>query len=236
MLRRLNLNMPKTDRIHWLLLWLGLPLLFVMLWDISLADQQIAHWYGSAKGFALENDYMQSHILHTRARQSGVLLGLACVLAIWWPLGPLRHTTRRERVWLASTVWLCAAGIALLKSTSHTSCPYDLKEFGGVASYVWHFALAQADGGPGRCFPSGHASTFFSFLPVFWLLLRYQPKRAWLVLGIICVLGMALSWVQVVRGAHYPSHILWTAWLCWAMSALASPWLQAAPDLDPKPA
>jgi membrane-associated PAP2 superfamily phosphatase len=79
------------------------------------------------------------------------------------------------------------------------------------------------DGGPGRCFPSGHASTFFSFLPVFWLLRRYRVQRAWWFLAALCVLGLMLSWVQVLRGAHYPSHILWTAWLCWAASAVASP-------------
>jgi membrane-associated PAP2 superfamily phosphatase len=218
--------MPWIIRARWLLLWLGLPLLLVMAWDISPADMLVAQWYGTAKGFALEHNYWFSHILHTRARQTGVLLGLACIVAIWWPVGPLRRTIRRERVWLACMVWGCAAGIALLKSSSHTSCPSELQAFGGVARYVWHFALAQADGGPGRCFPSGHASTFFSFIPVFWVLRRYQPAWAWRFLAALCVLGLALSWVQVVRGAHYPSHVLWTAWLCWTISALLSPWLE----------
>jgi membrane-associated PAP2 superfamily phosphatase len=215
------------ERTRWLLLWLGLPLLGVVLWDITPADRVVAHWYGTAQGFALQDNYWLSHILHTRARQMGVFLGLACVLAIWWPVGPLaplRRCTRRERVWLACMVWVCAAGIATLKASSHTSCPSELQEFGGVARYVWHFATG-ADGGPGRCFPSGHASTFFSFLPVFWVLRLHNARRAWQVLAAICVLGLALSWVQVVRGAHYPSHVLWTMWLCWAACTLASPWL-----------
>jgi membrane-associated PAP2 superfamily phosphatase len=215
------------ERTRWLLLWLGLPLLGVVLWDITPADLVIAHWYGTAQGFALQDNYWLSHILHTRARQTGVLLGLVCVVAIWWPVGPLAplsRCTRRERVWLACMVWVCAAGIATLKASSHTSCPSDLQEFGGVARYVWHFAMG-GDGGPGRCFPSGHASTFFSFLPVFWVLRRYNARRAWQVLAAICVLGLALAWVQVLRGAHYPSHVLWTMWLCWAAGALASQWL-----------
>ncbi len=219
--------MHPLERTRWLLLWLGLPLLGVVLWDVSPADRVVAHWYGTAQGFALQDNYWLSHILHTRARQTGVLLGLACVLAIWWPVGPLgllRRCTRRERVWLACMVWVCAAGIATLKAASHTSCPSDLQAFGGVARYVWHFAMG-GDGGPGRCFPSGHASTFFSFLPVFWLLRRHNARRAWQVLAAMCALGLALAWVQVVRGAHYPSHVLWTMWLCWAAGALASPLL-----------
>jgi membrane-associated PAP2 superfamily phosphatase len=227
--------MPSFEQPRGWLLWLGLPLLAVLLWDITPADQLVAHWYGTAQGFALQDNYWLSHILHTRARQLGVLLGLYCVLAIWWPVGPLRRCTLGERVWLACMVWVCAAGIALLKASSHTSCPSDLQDFGGTARYVWHFALSasSSDGGPGRCFPSGHASTFFSFLPVFWVLRRHQARRAWQVLAALCVLGLALSWVQVLRGAHYPSHVLWTAWLCWAASALASPWLAARQTSGP---
>jgi membrane-associated PAP2 superfamily phosphatase len=223
--------MPSFEQPRGWLLWLGLPLLAVLLWDITPADQLVAHWYGTAQGFALQDNYWLSHILHTRARQVGVLLGLYCVLGIWWPVGPLRRCTRRERVWLACMVWVCAAGIALLKATSHTSCPSDLQAFGGAARYVWHFArnATAGDGGPGHCFPSGHASTFFSFLPIFWVLRRHHARWAWQVLAVLVVLGLALSWVQVLRGAHYPSHVLWTAWLCWAASALASPWLAARP-------
>lgn len=214
--------MPWIARARWFVLLLGLPLLLVIAWDSSPADLRAAQWYGTSQGFALEHNYWLSHILHTRIRQTGVLLGLACIALIWWPLGPLRRTTHRERVWLACMVWLCAAGIAVLKSFSHTSCPYDLQAFGGLARYVWHFSLASDDG-PGRCFPSGHSSTFFSFLPVFWLLRRYQPQGAWWFLAALCLLGLSLSWVQVMRGAHYPSHILWTAWLCWTASTLAAP-------------
>lgn len=199
-----------------------LPLLCVVLWDISALDRAVMPWYGGQAGFSLADNYWLSHILHTRLRQCVVVLALALVLAIGWPVGPLRRCTRGERIWLASMVWVCAAGIAILKSTSWTSCPAALTDFGGVARYVWHFS-SGSDGGSGRCFPSGHASTFFSFLPVFWLLRRYQPQRAWWVLAALCVLGFTLSWVQVVRGEHYPSHLLWTAWLCWAASALAAP-------------
>jgi membrane-associated PAP2 superfamily phosphatase len=29
----------------------------------------------------------------------------------------------------------------------------------------------------------------------------------------------AFGGAQYLRGAHYPSHTLWTAWLCWVLSA-----------------
>jgi membrane-associated PAP2 superfamily phosphatase len=207
-----------------ILLYLAVPLLIILAWDASPADLAIAHWYGTPKGFPLGDNYWLARIFHAGARQLGVLLGIGCVVAIWWPVGPLRQCTQRERVWLACMVWVCALTVSVVKGRSLTSCPDDIQAFGGAARYVWHFA-AGGDGGPGNCFPSGHASTFFSFLPVFWIVHRYRARRAWKVLAAMCVGGLALSWVQVMRGAHYPSHLLWTMWLCWAVGTLASPLL-----------
>jgi membrane-associated PAP2 superfamily phosphatase len=222
----LQLDMHWIHRSRKSIVWLGLPLLLIVLWDITPADLAISNWYGTAQGFPLRDNYWLSTVLHTWARRTGVFLAVLCIVAIWWPVGPWRHTTRRERVWLACTVWACAAGISLLKFTSLTSCPWDLQQFGGTARYVWHFTFGGIRGGTGGCFPSGHASTFFSFLPVFWLLRRHHTKRAWWIFAAICVAGLAMSWVQVMRGAHFPSHVLWTLWLSWSLGTLASPWLQ----------
>ena len=35
----------------------------------------------------------------------------------------------------------------------------------------------------------------------------------WLAVSLAAVLSMGLA--QQMRGAHYMSHTLWTAWLCW---------------------
>jgi membrane-associated PAP2 superfamily phosphatase len=34
----------------------------------------------------------------------------------------------------------------------------------------------------------------------------------------ILLLGFFLGGVQTLRGAHYPSHTLWTGFLCWSVS------------------
>jgi DHA1 family bicyclomycin/chloramphenicol resistance-like MFS transporter len=60
-------------------------------------------------------------------------------------------------------VLLSAAAVSLLKAFSSTSCPWDLREFGGLTPYVAHWRRA-ADGGRGHCFPAGHAAAGFSFL------------------------------------------------------------------------
>mgnify|MGYP003449324878 CR=1 FL=1 len=35
--------------------------------------------------------------------------------------------------------------------------------------------------------------------------------------------GFALGAVQQLRGAHFMSHTLWTAWICWTLGWLADP-------------
>jgi membrane-associated PAP2 superfamily phosphatase len=219
--------MSRIQRARKLIVWLGVPLLLVALWDMTPADLIVSNWYGTPQGFALRDNYWLSTVLHTWVRRVAFSLAVMCIVAIWWPVGPWWHATRRERVWLACTVWACATGISLLKFTSLTSCPWDLQQFGGTATYVWHFTFGGIEGGPGGCFPSGHASTFFSFIPVFWLLRRHHAQRAWWVFGAMCLVGLTLSWVQVMRGAHFPSHILWTLWLSWTLGVLASPWLKS---------
>jgi membrane-associated PAP2 superfamily phosphatase len=223
----------KAPSLRKLAVYLLIPLLVVVWLDLSSFDLAVAQWYGSSTGFAWKDHILLTQVLHVGVRRVCVFVALYCIVAIWLPLGPWRRMTQQERAWLACNIWLCAIGVAALKSASLTSCPWDLAEFGAKAQYIWHFATpmrwlsgASVDGGPGKCFPSGHASSFFSFLPLVWIVQRYNARRSWQVLAALCVFGLSMSWVQVMRGAHYPSHLLWTMWLCWAVGTITSPLLQ----------
>ncbi|WP_341274603.1 phosphatase PAP2 family protein [Rivibacter subsaxonicus] len=80
----------------------------------------------------------------------------------------------------------------------------------------------MADGGPGRCFPGGHASGAFAFVGGWFALREHRPTRAraWLIGSLL--LGASFSTAQTLRGAHYPSHGLYSAWICWCVCATAS--------------
>jgi len=107
-----------------------------------------------------------------------------------------------------------------MKHGSRTSCPWDLDQFGGVARYVSHWSWARADGGPGHCFPAGHASAAFAFFGGYFVLARRVRglARWWLLAAVVG--GLLLGVTQQMRGAHYMSHTLWTAWLCWTTALL----------------
>jgi len=128
---------------------------------------------------------------------------------------------RRWRwTWVAVIVF-CALAVPALKRVSHTSCPWDLAEFGGMAQYVSHWRFGRDDGGSGHCFPSGHAVAAFAFFGLHFCWRDFNPRKATWWLSAVLVVGVLYGAAQLVRGAHYPSHTLWSAWLCWTLSALA---------------
>jgi membrane-associated PAP2 superfamily phosphatase len=112
--------------------------------------------------------------------------------------------------------------VPALKRLSHTSCPWDLAVFGGSAPYVPHRTFALVDGGPGHCFPSGHAVAAFAFLPLYFQWRAHRPALARWILGSVLIAGALFGWAQLARGAHFPSHTLWSAWLCWVIGCVAA--------------
>jgi len=205
-----------SDRL--LLALTALALVPIVLWDLSGLDLAMARLAGDAAGFALRDNRLLVLGLHEIPRFLGMLGVVALVAAVRWPLGVLRRLDARARLQLALSVLAALAAVSLLKNTSRSSCPWDVAEFGGVASHVSHWNWRLRDGGPGRCFPAGHASAAFAYLAGWFVLRRVAPgaAMAWLLaaLGAGLVLGLAQQW----RGAHYMSHTLWTAWVCWSVA------------------
>lgn len=190
-------------------------LLLVLAWDASRLDLPMARLAGNAQGFAWRDDAALVLWLHEVPRFLSWICLVVLAVAIRWPLGPLRDLRRRDRVQLALTVLASVLAVSLLKTSSRTSCPWDLSEFGGTARYVSHWAWGMRDGGPGRCFPAGHASAALAYVGGWFVLRRSMPRAAAVWLVVAMLLGLLLGLAQQWRGAHYMSHTLWTAWVCW---------------------
>lgn len=190
-------------------------------WDYSGLDLLLASWFGNAKGFPLESHWLWRQLLHDDIRPWPWLLELGLLAAIVRPWGQLTQLPALRRVQLALSTLGALLLISGIKRFSHTSCPWDLAQFGGVARYASHWAWGALDGGRGGCFPAGHASTGFAFIGGFFAFRHTLPKTAWRWLAGALTAGLVLGLAQQVRGAHYMSHTLWTAWFCWAFAATA---------------
>jgi membrane-associated PAP2 superfamily phosphatase len=191
----------------------------VLAWDLSGMDLALSRHFADGSGFHWRDAWLTRHLLHDGGRWlSAVVLAFLLGAALRRPT----HGPARADRWRTLAVVLLGLGVVpLLKRASVTSCPWDLAEFGGSAVQVSHWLFGVADGGPGHCFPSGHAVAAFAFfaLHFHWRSHRPARARAWLAgtLGAGALFGAA----QVLRGAHFPSHVLWSGWICWTLAALA---------------
>ena len=198
--------------------WTAGSLLFLLAWDASGLDLVLAHWFGTAQGFALRDHWLFTTVLHEGARRLSWLLVVGLSLAVWWPVGVLRQLDRWQRLQLVVSILLGLALVVAIKRISSTSCPWDLAEFGGLARYVSHWRFGLVDGGGAHCFPAGHASAGFAFVGGYFVLRDRAPRAARIWLAAALTAGLVLGVSQQMRGAHFMSHTLWTAWLCWTVA------------------
>jgi membrane-associated PAP2 superfamily phosphatase len=206
--------MPRSPSFRlWALTLLALVCL--LAWDASGLDLPIARLSGTPVGFPWRNNVFLENVMHTGAKNLSWVFTIALFAAIRWPLGVLRRLSVAERAQLAFTVLTSVLAIVLLKHANRTSCPWDLQEFGGAARYVSHWALGVYDGGPGKCFPAGHASAAFCYVGGYFVLRRVSPAAARVWFAAALVAGFVLGGSQQMRGAHYMSHTFWTGWICW---------------------
>lgn len=211
----------------------ALMTLVLLLWDLAALDLAMARWFGGPGGFALQNHWLLTQVMHDGARLASWGLLLCLSLGVWWPWGALRRIDFRRRLQLVATCLLAVSTVSVLKSLSHSSCPWDLTEFGGFAHYASHWRLLfGADGGSGRCFPAGHASAGFTFIGGYFAFRHTAPAhaRTWMLGAVLA--GLLLGLTQQIRGAHFMSHTLWSGWLCWCVAwafDAASNWMVRAP-------
>ena len=196
-------------------------LVALLCWDASGLDLATARLFGSTQGFGLRDSWWTATLLHQGGRVAAWVTMAAVALSLW-RLPKRGQPSRVQRFRWIAVLLLCIVAVPAIKRYSPTSCPWDLAEFGGVATYVSHWRLGVVDGGSGRCFPSGHAVAAFGFFGMYFLWRDHSAVRARVWLGAVLVAGAVFGLAQLARGAHYPSHTLWSAWLCWALCVGAS--------------
>jgi membrane-associated PAP2 superfamily phosphatase len=202
----------------------------LVAWDASGWDWPLAAWAAGPGGFPLRDHWLLSQVLHEGGRRLSWLVALALCLGVWWPLGPLRRLPAGRRLQLAVATLAAAAAVSLLKGVSTASCPWDLHAFGGFARYASHWQL-QPDGGSGHCFPAGHASSGFAFMAGYFAFEAREPVLARWWLAAAVAVGLLFGIAQQLRGAHFMSHTLWSAWICWVVAwAIHRAW--PAPALE----
>lgn len=213
-------------RIH-LLLIPGALALAAQLAEASGLDRALtALFYDANSNSFPVHDWAMLEMFGHRFAKTAVtviwLTLLACVVSTHaWPRWRPALTARRAAMWCA------VAGMALgpllvvvLKGLNAHHCPWDLIEFGGGAEFSssWFVAASQV----GYCFPGGHAASGFSLVALYFLSRESGSRRLqYGMLALTLLVGTAFSVLRMAQGAHFLSHNLWAAAICWAVAALA---------------
>ena len=176
----------------------------------------------AAADFRWREHWFFTRVSHDALRWVAGIALVWLLVGIWRPLGVLARLPRSARLYLFATVALALIAIPLVKRASFTHCPWDLALFGGSAGYLRLFDWPQSGATRGHCLPAGHAVAGFAFVAGWFAFRPHAPgiARAWLAAALL--FGAWAGLAQQVRGAHFLSHTLWTAWLCFALAMLAA--------------
>lgn len=168
--------------------------------------------------FPFRNSALLENVGHTFLKDLTaffLIIGIVLLILSFWNAS--LRSLRRPLISFCVMAGASALFISLLKSSSIHSCPWDLQMYGGHAPWLPLFAQLTTNIVPGHCWPGGHASGGFALIAGYFSFKEDRPvwARRFLIAGLL--LGFVMGFVQVVRGAHFLSHNLWTLWLIWSL-------------------
>jgi membrane-associated PAP2 superfamily phosphatase len=177
--------------------------------------------------FPLKNDGFLENFMHLGLKNLMVVISLL-MLAFWlFGLKILKSATtkynsmrwlenyHREFLWVFIAMVISTSTVSILKHLSIHACPWDLITYGGTLPFIPLFGDLPLSVKAGHCFPGGHASGGFALMAFYFAFRDGLPKLAKIGLTLGLMLGFAMGWAQMMRGAHFMSHNLWTAWIVW---------------------
>ena len=210
--------------IRWFLLALGASA-GLILWigqftdiDLRLADAV----YDRSRGvFPLQHAWFAEQFNHVIMK--GVLTCLASAAVVmalrdaWRPHADWTPSRRLGWRVLGMSAISVPLVISLLKRASTSHCPWDVDRYGGSAPYIRLLELMPSGVSAGHCLPGGHASSalWLIALAAFWL--PEQPRKGWAIGALAMAFALGIGFVHQLRGAHFLTHTLWSAWIACAI-------------------
>jgi len=167
--------------------------------------------------FPLRDDWFLEKVMHVGVKNAVVAVGLL-VLAAWIASFRLRLLVkwRPLLLFLFVAMVLSSSAISLIKSASGKHCPFDLEQYGGTVPFAGLLERLPQGVTSRKCWPGGHASAGFCLFAFYFAALKLGRRRmAAAMLAGSLLLGLVLGMGRVAQGAHFVSHNLWSALICW---------------------
>lgn len=201
-------------------LWLPLLVVAALLCMLALTDGDA--WLADrlyalqGHGWTLRKAFLTETVMHRFGRDVSAVAWLAVL--VLWIVSTSHSRLRRWRAhlgYLAIATLLASLLVAWVKSWSNMDCPWDLIRYGGERPFIGLLEIRPVGLSRGACFPAGHASAGYAWVALYFGLRASRAEWRWAGLCIGLGLGMAFGVTQQLRGAHFLSHDIWTAAICW---------------------
>ena len=199
---------------------LAAALLLLAVFEATDADMALQKWLFELGGGRFPWRSVEWVDTWLYARLKSALYLLPIVSALQW----LRWRKRKPelaRRWLYVAVAMSAAPllVAGLKQLTNRPCPWDVVEFGGSVAHRSLLELAAPAGRSFACFPGGHSSGGYALMAFAFAgglpgaRSRLLGPTAFAIAAL--ALGTLMGATRMLQGAHFLSHILWSAWFVW---------------------
>ena len=198
-----------------------LSISFVALWLLfpvdGLVDMYLIQpWLSSSGEFYLKHNFYLEVLNHQYVKYIliAVYISLLTTFIGSFKIDQLKDQ-RVESLYFFVMVIISTSVIGIMKTQSAHACPWDMI-LQQQDSYSW--IMSQKEG---HCFPGGHASTGFALMTGYFIHYFQNRRRAIFYLFASLILGFGMGWAQMMRGAHFFSHNLWTGWIIWLINLTA---------------
>jgi len=177
-------------------------------------DLALIHpWVSESGKFLLRDNWYLAELNHRYVKD--LLILVYAILCMLW-LASFKLEKLKPLGWRYGyffwLVILSTSIVGLLKSQSAHACPWNIT-IPTPQGFLWDFSATK-----GHCFPGGHAATGFALMTGYFVFRQSDKNRAYFYLLAGLILGFAMGWAQMMRGAHFLSHNLWTAWIIWLVN------------------
>lgn len=156
-----------------------------------------------------------------------IIWSALCILAIAapylrWPL-KVRSTLIRTALGMGFGPLV----VTLLKGFNDHHCPWALARYGGAAEMTMNWFVGRSEAG--YCYPGGHAAAGFCLVALMFGAQRFgHTQWARIAFWLTIVVGVSFSALRIGQGAHFLSHNLVSASICWFLAAIVSAWPERA--------
>ena len=180
-------------------------------WDAAISG----YYYDPEQAlFPLRDDVLLKDGLHDALRRVLWLSPLAVMVCLILSVRRQGWSLRsRQWLWLLGAQLATPLVVSLLKHHTSPICPWDSVQFGGQQiEPTFAFVSGKL---AGQCFPAGHPSGGWALIAYAYFWRDSRPRCSQIALCLALALGTLMAWVQIARGAHQLSHVLWSLWICW---------------------